>query len=397
MNGNLVVGGEENFILIFLSIICVGVLLYLFFTREGVQESKRVGPGLTKIFKYYQSALHIVFKNWWMIVIPIGIYALSVSFTLIRFIIYAGNNSSSWGGIFSSYPWEIFLSDLVRLPQYLLSGILRSWLGTTSAFITLICVIFYKPIAARLARLTGPEDENLIFLKKMLRNVLLAISFLMLAHSINNFYMRSIVRGGVPFWRPTIYLMGIIYILVMASILLVALFQGAFISVLINKSQKRRLNFKELIISGMSRIQTLFFFNLFLVIIFNIRTIIFMITNNLMYIGSPFTVSNGIVTILVIYLPLIIVLENKGILESLKYSFQFIKKFIIPFLIFIIIGLGLLFVPTFLNNVIDLSIFGMLQRQLVDLIFKLLRIAFSMISLTAMYRFFIEYRGKMEE
>lgn len=400
-----------------------GLLIVLFsgiFIFICIQRLKNFFPvsafelfeSVSEIKSYYKSSVTIISKKRWLLLLPLFI-ALSAYLLKIPIFLYQRpevsalsdpNLNKFTNDFFGRISNSDIIKTLFQTPNLLDYGFHVSISGSIIFFgVFLICCLTFKPGSKKLQSHSVESNyKNVAFLKKILKySLIFLITVLSLTATIYLTRERNNELLFFIIYIPATILIGI------TSLSLFSLIEGFILFSVRNAILKEEQSFNILLNNSLSILKPLFFINsIFAVIGYIPSAALFPITLSsffdvrlghpaartiLLNFSSIFTYINAIVTAFAFCTPFFLVLHNVKALEAFKLTLNFIRNNLLKYLIFVGIGILILFLPSLLHSVLKTYIHPLKFESIIMEIFVVaLRLSLSVIFYIAMFGFLFD-------
>ena len=136
-------------------------------------------------------------------------------------------------------------------------------------------------------------------------------------------------------------------------------------------------------------------FPITLIAFFDIGQEPLLIRSILLNLASFFTYFNALITAFAFCTPFVLIFYNVKVLDAFKLIFKFIRKNLLKYLIFVGIGVFIIFIPSLLHNVLRIYIHPLkLESIIIEIFVVAIRLVLAVIFYIAMFGFFIDTNCK---
>jgi len=342
-----------------LSVICfVGLL----FQKLLAIKARRQGelcyfPNLQSYLPVFKKGWKIICQNRWVFWLIFGICLISLaSHDAFRFLFYKMQQVP--------LPLEKptffrIISSLKSCSLWALVDSVRNMNVFSSIYITnplmiLAILIMARPFKRLLNRVSDSNlNSSMDFLQKNFWPTVAVAGILLIFHTLFNWYtVMRFTRQFPIFWdSPAFSIVNIVTTiarLYLSSVVL-SLLQGAILTVFKEARDKRKVE-KSLVLSGAVRhFKNLFFFNLLLFAISYFPSIM-AVFQRTRFRATLFSYYSPAVTIALLFVAYLIVGRDYNFKGALKENFLLWKRNFLEIIVFIFIGVGLLWIPHLLSG-----------------------------------------------
>ncbi len=404
-----------------------GLLIVLFsgiFIFVCIQRLKNFFPvsafesfeSFSEIKTYYKSSIAIISKKRWLLLLPLFI-TLSAYLLKIPIVLYQrseisalsdANLSQFTNNFFGKISLFGSIKTLFQTPNLLDYGYHGSISGSI-IFIGffLICCATFKAESKKLQRYSEDYNfKNVAFLEKNLKySLIFLIAVLSLTATIYLARERNNELFFLIIVSPAMILIGLM------SLSLFSLIEGFILFSIRGGFLEEEQNFHILLNRSLSILKPLFLINIIFAVIGYIPSAaLFPITLSsfldisfgqsatrsiLLNLSSFFTYFNATLTAFAFCTPFFLILNNVKVLDAFKLTFKFIKNNLLKYLIFVGLGILILFLPSLLNSVLGIYIHPLkLESIIIEIFVATLRIVLAVIFYIAMFGFFMDMNSR---
>lgn len=404
-----------------------GLLVVLFsgiFIFVCVQRLKSFLPvsalesfgSVVEIKAYYQSAVTIIFKKRWLMLLPLAV-TLSAYLIKIPFFLHQRSQFASLSNEIIALFAEDFINrtsllDIIKTLT-LTPGLLDyGYHGSISGSIIFLgfFLIYCATFKAETRRLRSYSDEynfqNVSFFQGILKY---SFIFLVAAVSVSAaiFFASEQTFESLFFiiTTPLITVIGI------ASLSLFSLVEGFVLFSVKSAIFEEEHDFKTLLNGSLTILKPLFSINILLAVVSCLPSaVLYPITLNSIFdlgiaqspvsqilLGSSsfFTYINAFLTSVVFCAPFVLILMPVTAYEAFKINFMFIRNNFLKYFIFVGIGTVMLFLPSLLHDILKIYTGPLdLTSVIIEILAVAIRICIAVIFYIAMFTFFIDARSK---
>ena len=406
---------EEHFMTGLLIVLFSGIFIFI-----CIQRLKNFFPvsafksfeSVSEIKSYYKSSVTIISKKRWLLLLPLFItlaaYLLKIPIFLYQRPEISALSDPGLNKFTNDFFSRISLFDIIKTLFQTPNLLDYGYHGSISGSIIflgffLICCITFKAESKKLQSHSVEYNyKNVAFFEKILKySLIFLIAILSLTATIyltrerNNQLLFFIIYG------PAVILIGI------TSLSLFSLIEGFILFSVRNAILKEEHNFNMLLNNSLSILKPLFLINIIFAVIGYIPSAaLFPITLSsyfdvrlgqsatrtiLLNLSSLFTYINAIVAAFAFCTPFFMIFHNVKALEAFKLTFNFIRNNLLKYLIFVGIGILILFLPSLLHSVLRTYIHPLKFESIIIEIFVVaLRLSLSVIFYIAMFGFLFD-------
>jgi len=396
-----------------LSIIVFSGLL-LFITISTIKKrfpATAIRPfnSATEIISYYQASISVLSNKVWILLLPLG-FVLSEYIIKIPMFLYQryiiSTSSVSMSDLAHRFSDKLSLKSTVisflHTPNMFDYGYNRSISANIIFFIIfLICALTFKIVSKRLQQFASASNmKNVFYFEKILKaSLAILILVVTIFAAISLFFARNMEI--YIFLGLSIALIGFLSLSLFSLIEAFVLFSVKCVidneefvfDHLANKSLKifKHLFFLNIILFCIGSISSLLIFPFTVVSFFSLEQRTLSLLSILPQVSTVYSYLYSIFMALTFCVPFALVSYELNVIESFKANFIFIKQHLLKYLIFVGVGVVVLYFPSILQDVLMLFVipFSVLSL-IIEIFIVFLKLLLAVVLYIAMFKFFID-------
>lgn len=398
-----------------LSIIVFSGLL-LFITISTIKKrfpatATRPFNSATEIISYYQASISVLSNKLWILLLPLG-FVLSEYIVKIPIFLYQrpdiSTSSVTMSDLAHRFSGKISLKgaviSLLHTPNMLDYGY-NSSISKNVIFFSffLICALTFKAGSKKLQQFASASNmKNVFYFEKILKaSLAILILIVTIFAALSLFSSRNMEILFYIFLGLSIALIGLLSLSLFSIIEAFVLFSVKCVinneefvfDKLVNMSLKifKHLFFLNIILFCIGSIPSLLILPFTLASFFSLEQSVPALFSILPHVSIGYSYLYSMFMALTFCVPFALVSCELNVIESFKANFIFIKQHLLKYLIFVGVGVVVLYLPSILQDVLMLFVIPFSILSLIIEIFIVsLKLLLAVVFYIAMFKFFLD-------